>query len=131
MEDCGRARTTGDADGMVKILACSETDIILGIHIIGSNAGEMIAEGVLGIEYGASSEDIARTCHAHPTRPCRYAWAPRSPMVAVHPVDCADVVRCRPRTRTPFVAWRGGATLHTTPGGRRWLCGGGVWSANV
>jgi dihydrolipoamide dehydrogenase len=62
-----RARTTGDADGMVKILACSETDKILGIHIIGSNAGEMIAEGVLGIEYGASSEDIARTCHAHPT----------------------------------------------------------------
>ena len=62
-----RARTNNDADGMVKILSHKETDKILGIHIIGTNAGEMIAEGVLGMEYGASSEDIARTCHAHPT----------------------------------------------------------------
>ena len=52
---------------MVKILADKETDRILGVHIIGSNAGEMIAEAVLAMEYGASSEDIARTCHAHPT----------------------------------------------------------------
>eukprot|EP01038_Epipyxis_sp_PR26KG_P010702 gene10702-14370_t len=62
-----RARATGDSEGMVKILADKETDKILGLHIIGSNAGEMIAEGVLAMEYGASSEDIARTCHAHPT----------------------------------------------------------------
>lgn len=62
-----RARTVDDADGLVKIISDKETDRILGIHIIGSNAGEMIAEGVLGMEYGASSEDIARTCHAHPT----------------------------------------------------------------
>ncbi|KAJ1459647.1 hypothetical protein M885DRAFT_510813 [Pelagophyceae sp. CCMP2097] len=62
-----RARCTGDSDGMVKVLSDKATDKILGIHIIGSNAGEMIAEGVLGMEYGASSEDIARTCHAHPT----------------------------------------------------------------
>lgn len=62
-----RARTTGDFEGMIKILADKETDRILGMHIIGSNAGEMIAEGVLAMEYGASSEDIARTCHAHPT----------------------------------------------------------------
>jgi dihydrolipoamide dehydrogenase len=62
-----RARTTGDFEGTIKILADKETDRILGIHIIGSNAGEMIAEGVLAMEYGASSEDIARTCHAHPT----------------------------------------------------------------
>lgn len=62
-----RARTVLDADGMVKILADKKTDRILGVHILGSNAGEMIAEGVLGMEYGASSEDIARTCHAHPT----------------------------------------------------------------
>jgi dihydrolipoamide dehydrogenase len=62
-----RARTNDDAEGMVKILADKETDRILGIHIIGSVAGEMIAEGVLAMEYGASSEDIARTCHAHPT----------------------------------------------------------------
>eukprot|EP01036_Dinobryon_divergens_P033740 gene33740-43602_t len=62
-----RARATGDAEGMVKILADKVTDKILGMHIMGSNAGEMIAEGVLAMEYGASSEDIARTCHAHPT----------------------------------------------------------------
>ncbi len=62
-----RARTTGDFEGMIKILADKETDRILGMHIIGSNAGEMIAEGVLAMEYGGSSEDIARTCHAHPT----------------------------------------------------------------
>lgn len=62
-----RARTVLDSDGMVKILSDKKTDRILGIHILCSNAGEMIAEGVLGMEYGASSEDIARTCHAHPT----------------------------------------------------------------
>jgi len=62
-----RARTVGDTDGMVKLLACAETDRLLGAHIMGANAGEMIAECVMGIEYGASSEDIARTCHAHPT----------------------------------------------------------------
>ena len=62
-----RARANGSSDGFVKILADKSTDKILGIHIMGPNAGEMIAEGVLGMEYGASSEDIARTCHAHPT----------------------------------------------------------------
>ena len=56
-----------DTDGMVKFLADAETDRILGIHIIGSAAGEMIAEGVLALEYGASTEDVARTSHAHPT----------------------------------------------------------------
>mmetsp|Transcript_41497 Transcript_41497/g.125728 ORF Transcript_41497/g.125728 Transcript_41497/m.125728 type:complete len:499 (-) Transcript_41497:406-1902(-) len=62
-----RARANGDSEGFVKVLADKETDRILGAHIIGPNAGEMIAEAVLGMEYGASSEDIARTCHAHPT----------------------------------------------------------------
>jgi len=62
-----RARAMQDADGQVKILADAATDRVLGIHIVGPNAGEMIAEGVLGMEYGASSEDIARTTHAHPT----------------------------------------------------------------
>jgi dihydrolipoamide dehydrogenase len=63
-----RARANGSAEGFVKILTDKETDKILGVHIIGPNAGEMIAEeGVLGMEYGASSEDIAMTCHAHPT----------------------------------------------------------------
>jgi dihydrolipoamide dehydrogenase len=62
-----RARANADTDGMVKMLADAETDRLLGIHIIASNAGEMIAEGVLAMEYGASAEDIGRTCHAHPT----------------------------------------------------------------
>lgn len=62
-----RARTNNETEGMVKVLAHKDTDKILGIHIIGPNAGEMIQEGVIGIEYGAAAEDIARTCHAHPT----------------------------------------------------------------
>lgn len=62
-----RARTNDDAEGLVKVVSDAETDRILGMHMIGPNAGEMIAEGVIAIEYGASSEDIARTCHAHPT----------------------------------------------------------------
>lgn len=62
-----RARANGTPEGFVKILTDKKTDKILGVHIIGPNAGEMIAEGVLGMEYGASAEDIARTCHAHPT----------------------------------------------------------------
>jgi len=62
-----RAKTNDDFEGFVKILTDEATDKILGVHILGPGAGEMIAEAVLGIEYGASSEDIARTCHAHPT----------------------------------------------------------------
>src|SRR5579862_1702824 len=62
-----RARCNGETDGFAKILADSETDRVLGVHIIGPDAGTMIAEAALAMEYGASSEDIARTCHAHPT----------------------------------------------------------------
>jgi dihydrolipoyl dehydrogenase len=62
-----RARTNGDTDGFVKILADAATDRVLGVHIIGPDAGTMIAEAALALEYGASSEDIARTTHAHPT----------------------------------------------------------------
>ncbi len=62
-----RAKCVEDNDGMVKVLADKTTDKILGVHIIGPSAGELIAECVLAMEYGASSEDIARTCHAHPT----------------------------------------------------------------
>jgi dihydrolipoamide dehydrogenase len=62
-----RAKAISNTDGMVKILADKKTDKLLGAHIIGPNAGEMISEAVIGIEYGASSEDLARTCHAHPT----------------------------------------------------------------
>ena len=62
-----RARANATTEGFVKVLADAETDKILGAHIMGPNAGEMIAEAVIAIEYGASSEDLARTCHAHPT----------------------------------------------------------------
>jgi dihydrolipoamide dehydrogenase len=62
-----RAKTNLDTEGMVKFLTDAETDRILGIHIVGPMAGELIAEGTLALEYGASSEDVARTSHAHPT----------------------------------------------------------------
>jgi dihydrolipoamide dehydrogenase len=63
----GRALGQGDTTGFVKILASTQTDRILGIHVIGNNASELIAEAVIAMEFGASSEDIARICHAHPT----------------------------------------------------------------
>ena len=63
-----RAKTNHETDGFVKILADAQTDRVLGAHIIGVQAGELIAEVVLAMEFGGASEDIARTCHAHPTR---------------------------------------------------------------
>ncbi len=62
-----RARATFDEQGMVKILACAKTDRILGAHIIAREAGNMIHEVAVAMEFGGSSEDLARTCHAHPT----------------------------------------------------------------
>jgi len=62
-----RARSNGYTEGFVKILAEAETDRVLGVHIIGPDAGTLIAEAALAKEFGASAEDIARTCHAHPT----------------------------------------------------------------
>jgi len=62
-----RAKVNNESEGFVKILADSKTDKVLGVHIIGPHCGDMIAEMVLAMEFGASSEDIARTCHAHPT----------------------------------------------------------------
>ena len=62
-----RAKAINEPEGFVKILAESATDRVLGVHIIGPHAGEMIAEMSVAMEFGASSEDIARTCHAHPT----------------------------------------------------------------
>ncbi|HIM44985.1 MAG TPA: dihydrolipoyl dehydrogenase, partial [Alphaproteobacteria bacterium] len=63
----GRARAMSATDGFVKILADAQSDRILGVHIMGADAGTLIAEAVLAIELGASAEDLARTCHAHPT----------------------------------------------------------------
>lgn len=62
-----RAKTNDETDGFVKFVVEKETDRVLGVHIIGPNAGEMIASACLAMEYSASAEDIARTCHAHPT----------------------------------------------------------------
>ncbi len=65
----GRARTLGRTEGFVKVLAHAETDRILGVHILGPRAGELIAEAAAAMEFGATAEDLARTCHAHPTLP--------------------------------------------------------------
>jgi dihydrolipoamide dehydrogenase len=65
----GRAQSLGQLDGRVKILAHEQTDRILGVHILGPRAGELIAEAVAAMAFGASSEDLARICHAHPTLP--------------------------------------------------------------
>jgi dihydrolipoamide dehydrogenase len=62
-----RGRTYGQTDGFVKILADAATDRVLGVHLIGPAAGELVAEAAVAMEFGASAEDIARTCHAHPT----------------------------------------------------------------
>ena len=63
----GRARALGETDGLVKIVADARTDRVLGVHILGARASDLIAEAVLALEFGASAEDLARTCHAHPT----------------------------------------------------------------
>ena len=76
----GRARATGSLEGFVKILAGAETDEVLGVHILGSHAGDLIAEAVAAISFGASAEDIFRTSHAHPT----LAEAVKEAALAVH-----------------------------------------------
>ena len=63
----GRAKAMGSTDGFVKILAHAQSDRVLGVHIIGPQAGTLIAQAAVAMEFGSSSEDIARTCHAHPT----------------------------------------------------------------
>jgi dihydrolipoamide dehydrogenase len=65
----GRAKANHQTEGFVKILADARTDRVLGVHIVGADAGNMIAEAAVAMEFGASAEDIARTCHAHPTLP--------------------------------------------------------------
>jgi dihydrolipoamide dehydrogenase len=76
----GRARATGSLEGFVKVLAHAETDAVLGVHILGSHAGDLIAEAVAAISFGASAEDLFRTSHAHPT----LAEAVKEAALAVH-----------------------------------------------
>ena len=75
----GRARAAGERDGQVKIIADARTDRALGVHVLGPRASDLIAEAVLAMEFSASAEDIARTCHAHPT----YSEAVREAALAV------------------------------------------------
>ena len=63
----GRALGMGEPAGFVKMLACAKTDRILGVHIIGASASELISEGVVAMEFAGAAEDLARICHAHPT----------------------------------------------------------------
>jgi dihydrolipoamide dehydrogenase len=63
----GRAKVNHQTDGFVKILADAHTDRVLGVHIVSADAGNMIAEAAVAMEFGAAAEDIARTCHPHPT----------------------------------------------------------------
>ncbi|HNO25645.1 MAG TPA: dihydrolipoyl dehydrogenase, partial [Leptospiraceae bacterium] len=63
----GRTKAMNESDGQVKVLADKKTDKVLGIYIIGPRASDMIAEAGIAFEFGASAEDLARTCHAHPT----------------------------------------------------------------
>lgn len=67
LQASGRARTLGEAEGLVKVLADAETDRVLGVHILAPHAGELIAEATAALEFGASVEDLASVCHAHPT----------------------------------------------------------------
>jgi dihydrolipoamide dehydrogenase len=76
----GRARALGSTEGRVKMLAHAETDRLLGVHVIGPRAGDLIAEAAVAIEFGASSEDVARSAHAHPT----LAEAMKEAALAVH-----------------------------------------------
>ena len=75
-----RAKANRDTEGFVKVLADKKTDRVLGVHIVGSEAGTMIAEAAMAMEFGASSEDIALTCHAHPT----HTEAVKEAALAVH-----------------------------------------------
>ncbi|WP_242495795.1 hypothetical protein [Salinicola tamaricis] len=63
----GRALANNAPEGMVKVVADAKTDRILGVHILGQHAGELIAQGVIAMEFGSSAEDLALTCFAHPT----------------------------------------------------------------
>ena len=67
MRALGRSRASGDLDGFVKVLAAKETDEVLGVHIVGARAADLIMEAAVAMEYRASAEDLARLCHGHPT----------------------------------------------------------------
>jgi dihydrolipoamide dehydrogenase len=103
-----RAKTNLDTEGFVKFIAEKETDRVLGVHIIGPNAGEMIASACLAVEYQASAEDIARTCHAHVSFPFLF-------LSNVACLDVADMVVYSPLCprRSRRLRWRLMTSLST------------------
>jgi dihydrolipoamide dehydrogenase len=74
----GRAACLGETEGLIKVIADAKTDRVLGVHIFGPRASELIAEAVMAIEFAASAEDIALICHAHPTLSEAFAEAARA-----------------------------------------------------
>lgn len=103
-----RAKTNADSEGFVKFIVEEETDKILGIHIIGPNAGEMIASGVLAMEYSASAEDVARTCHAH--RECRRACEVRTSLTPC--LSCLAATLSEAFKEAALAASTGGKAIH-------------------
>jgi hypothetical protein len=110
----GRAKANFAADGFVKILADKETDRILGAHIIGPMAGDLIHEICVAMEFGASAQDLALTCHAHPT----YSEAVREAALAcgdgpIHAVSRRPAPGDRPRDRS--ARYRDGQSRNARP----------------
>src|SRR5438034_3804549 len=99
----GRSKVNQTTDGFVKVLADAKTDRVLGVHIVGREAGEMIHEAAVLMEFGGSAEDLARTCHGHPTR----SEAIKEPALAVGK-------RAIHMCATPWGS-TGGASLHDAP----------------
>ena len=117
----GRMRAMEERDGLVKIIADAKTDRVLGVHILGPRASDMIAESVLAMEFGASAEDVARTCHAHPTLP----EAVKEAALAVGGERSTSelgpfrVNRSRRSARIASVRWWGGAIRREPSGPAR------------
>jgi dihydrolipoamide dehydrogenase len=99
----GRAKSNRTTEGFVKILADAETDRVLGVHIVGANASEMIAEPAVLMEFGGSAEDLARTCHAHPTltEAVKEAASPRQARAACEAMAAFVLTRKLMRRRLP------------------------------
>jgi hypothetical protein len=98
----GRARALGDTTGMVKFLADATTDEILGVHIVGPMASELISEAVVAMEFKASAEDIARICHAHPS----LSEATKEAALAVDKLKL-EVLQATLHNFEPLMRWRG------------------------
>ena len=98
-----RAKTINEPEGFVKVLSDAKTDRILGVHMINSVAGELINEAALAMEYGASCEDVARVCHAHPVRSFDFSKTNKR----THSFQfLLDMVRVIKRSQSPSLLWQ-------------------------